>query len=42
VILGTMALGGPNFMSEEAVARIHSRPDEKYREALLEAVRRDT
>jgi rhamnose utilization protein RhaD (predicted bifunctional aldolase and dehydrogenase) len=31
VILGAYALGGPHFMSAEAVARIHTRPDEQYR-----------
>lgn len=31
VILGTYALGGPRFLSEENVDRIYSRPDEKYR-----------
>jgi rhamnose utilization protein RhaD (predicted bifunctional aldolase and dehydrogenase) len=31
VILGAYALGGPHFMSTEAVARIHTRPDEQYR-----------
>jgi rhamnose utilization protein RhaD (predicted bifunctional aldolase and dehydrogenase) len=31
VILGTYTLGGPNFLSPEAVARIHTRPDEHYR-----------
>ena len=31
VILGAYALGGPHFMSEEAVARIHTRPDELFR-----------
>jgi rhamnose utilization protein RhaD (predicted bifunctional aldolase and dehydrogenase) len=31
VILGTYALGGPHFLSPEAVARIHTRPDELYR-----------
>jgi rhamnose utilization protein RhaD (predicted bifunctional aldolase and dehydrogenase) len=31
VILGTYALGGPHFMSAQAVARIHTRPDELYR-----------
>jgi rhamnose utilization protein RhaD (predicted bifunctional aldolase and dehydrogenase) len=31
VILGTYALGGPHFMSPQAVARIHTRPDEQYR-----------
>ena len=31
VLLGTYALGGPHFLSTEAVARIHTRPDEEYR-----------
>ena len=31
VILGTYELGGPHFMTPEAVARIHTRPDELYR-----------
>ncbi len=31
VLLGTFALGGPRFMTAEAVARIHTRPDEQYR-----------
>jgi rhamnose utilization protein RhaD (predicted bifunctional aldolase and dehydrogenase) len=31
VILGTYALGGPRMMTADAVARIHSRPDEHYR-----------
>jgi rhamnose utilization protein RhaD (predicted bifunctional aldolase and dehydrogenase) len=31
VILGTYALGGPHPMTPEAVARIHTRPDELYR-----------
>jgi rhamnose utilization protein RhaD (predicted bifunctional aldolase and dehydrogenase) len=31
VILGAYALGGLHFMSSEAVARIHTRPDEQYR-----------
>ena len=31
VLLGTYALGGPNFLSSDAVARIHTRPDEEYR-----------
>lgn len=39
VILGTYALGGPNFMSDEVVEQIYARPDEKYREALLEAMK---
>jgi rhamnose utilization protein RhaD (predicted bifunctional aldolase and dehydrogenase) len=31
VIVGAYALGGPHFMSAEAVSRIHTRPDELYR-----------
>jgi rhamnose utilization protein RhaD (predicted bifunctional aldolase and dehydrogenase) len=31
VIIGAYAFGGPHFMSAEAVARIHTRPDELYR-----------
>jgi rhamnose utilization protein RhaD (predicted bifunctional aldolase and dehydrogenase) len=31
VILGAYALGGVQAMSPEAVARIHTRPDEQYR-----------
>jgi hypothetical protein len=31
VILGTYALGGPHFLSQSAVDRIHTRPDEDYR-----------
>jgi rhamnose utilization protein RhaD (predicted bifunctional aldolase and dehydrogenase) len=31
VLLGTYALGGPNFMSQQAVERIHSRPDIMHR-----------
>jgi rhamnose utilization protein RhaD (predicted bifunctional aldolase and dehydrogenase) len=32
VLLGTYALGGPHFLSLENVARIHTRPDERYRQ----------
>lgn len=31
VLLGSYTLGGPHFLSAAAVARIHTRPDEKYR-----------
>ena len=31
VILGAYALGGPHFMTQQAVDRIHTRPDEQYR-----------
>jgi len=34
VILGTFALGGPRFLSEENVHRIYSRPDEEYRKQV--------
>lgn len=34
VILGTYALGGPNFFSQENVRRIHTRPDEQYRKKI--------
>jgi len=37
VILGTYALGGPHFLSPEAVARIHTRPDEAYRRQKWDA-----
>jgi len=32
VLVGTYALGGPHYLSEENVARIQTRPDEKYRQ----------
>jgi rhamnose utilization protein RhaD (predicted bifunctional aldolase and dehydrogenase) len=35
VLLGTYALGGPHFMTSQAVERIHTRPDEAYRRKLL-------
>lgn len=35
IILGTYACGGPNFMPEKEVARIFTRPDEKYRERII-------
>jgi rhamnose utilization protein RhaD (predicted bifunctional aldolase and dehydrogenase) len=31
VLLGAYALGGPHFLSPQAAARIHTRPDEAYR-----------
>ncbi|HEO70117.1 MAG TPA: class II aldolase [Candidatus Hydrogenedentes bacterium] len=36
IILGTYALGGPNFLPPEHVARIFTRPDEKYRREIIE------
>jgi len=35
VLQGAFSLGGPHFLTPEAVARIHSRPDELYRRQLL-------
>ena len=35
VLVGAYALGGPNFMSQPAIDRIHTRPDEHYRQRLL-------
>jgi ribulose-5-phosphate 4-epimerase/fuculose-1-phosphate aldolase len=35
VLLGTCALGGPSFLAQEHAGRIHSRPDEKYRQSVL-------
>jgi len=35
VLLGTYAFGGPRFLSEHDVQRIHTRPDELYRRKLL-------
>lgn len=35
IFLGAAALGGPNFLSAEQVARIGGRPDEAYRQRAL-------
>ncbi len=35
ILVGTYAMGGPHFMTEENVRRIHTRPDERYRQGLL-------
>jgi len=35
ILLGTYALGGPNFLTAENVNRIYTRPDEKYREKQI-------
>lgn len=37
ILLGTYALGGPQVLPAEFVERIYNRPDEKYREQLLES-----
>jgi rhamnose utilization protein RhaD (predicted bifunctional aldolase and dehydrogenase) len=35
VLLGTLAFGGPRYMTADNVARIHTRPDESYRRQML-------
>jgi len=35
ILLGTNALGGPNFLTAQNVERIHTRPDELYRRKQL-------
>ncbi|HEU4754447.1 MAG TPA: class II aldolase/adducin family protein, partial [Armatimonadota bacterium] len=35
ILLGTYALGGPNFLTADHVRRIYTRPDEKYREKQI-------
>jgi rhamnose utilization protein RhaD (predicted bifunctional aldolase and dehydrogenase) len=35
ILIGTYALGGPHFMTPEAVDRIHTRPDEHYRQKII-------
>ena len=35
VLIGAYALGGPNFLTPENVARIHTRPDEHYRQGVI-------
>jgi rhamnose utilization protein RhaD (predicted bifunctional aldolase and dehydrogenase) len=35
ILLGTYALGGPNFLTQEQVNRIHTRPDEHYRQRQI-------
>lgn len=37
ILVGVYALGGPHFMTPENVARIHTRPDEHYRQKILGA-----
>ncbi len=36
VLIGSYSLGGPNFLTQENVDRIHKRPDELYRRKVLE------
>jgi rhamnose utilization protein RhaD (predicted bifunctional aldolase and dehydrogenase) len=35
ILVGTYALGGPRFMTPQAVDRIHTRPDEHYRQRVI-------
>ena len=35
ILAGTYALGGPHFMSQAAVDRIYTRPDEHYRQRII-------
>jgi rhamnose utilization protein RhaD (predicted bifunctional aldolase and dehydrogenase) len=35
ILLGTYAFGGPNFLTEDNVRRIHTRPDEHYRQKQI-------
>ncbi len=35
ILLGTMAAGGPRYLTDAHVRRIHTRPDEAYRKRLI-------
>jgi len=35
ILIGAAALGGPRFLTPDNVARIHTRPDESYRQRLI-------
>ena len=35
ILVGTYALGGPHFLSAAVIDRIHTRPDEHYRQQIL-------
>jgi rhamnose utilization protein RhaD (predicted bifunctional aldolase and dehydrogenase) len=35
ILLGTLTFGGPRFLTPENVARIHTRPDEHYRQKQI-------
>ena len=35
ILVGSYALGGPHFMTPQAVSRIHTRPDEHYRQKII-------
>ena len=34
-VAATYAMGGPNFLTEDNVRRIHTRPDEHYRQKQI-------
>jgi len=36
IVLGSYAMGGPHFMDAKNVDRIHTRPDEAYRQKVIE------
>lgn len=38
-LIGTFALGGPRFLTDEAANRIYTRPDELYRQDKLDSLR---
>ena len=40
IIQASYAVGGPNFLPDNFVERIFNRPDEKYREQLLESLKK--
>ncbi len=35
ILVGTYALGGPHFLTSAAIGRIHTRPDEHYRQQII-------
>ena len=35
ILHGSYVLGGPNFMTDEDISRIHTRPDEHYRQKII-------
>lgn len=36
ILIGAYSMGGPHFMTQANIDRIHSRPDEAYRQRILE------
>lgn len=37
ILMGAHVMGGPHFLTQEAVNRIHTRPDELYRKKIIQA-----